>query len=277
MNNEIIIVKQLPIIVEQLQTIKADVSQRTEKALSLICTEDTLATVKKERANLNKEFAEWEEKRKEVKNAVMSPYEQFETVYKDCITDVFKDADKELKKKIDSVESELKEKKKAEVIDYFNEYKHSKGIIIAYGDFIQFEQAEINITLSASMKSLKTKAQEFIDRICDDLNLIETQEHSDEILYEYKQTLNVSSAITSVTNRHKAIEAAQAREAEKQAQKETVTVNEPVEAQTPLAPPKVETATAQTYSTSFRVTGTMEQLKNLKAYMNAQGLTYEQI
>ena len=56
------------------------------------------------------------------------------------------------------------------------------------------------------MKSLKEQAKAFVDKIADDLNLIETQEHKAEILVEYKQTLNVSQAITTVTNRFKDIE-----------------------------------------------------------------------
>ena len=56
------------------------------------------------------------------------------------------------------------------------------------------------------MKSLKEQAKQFIDKIVDDLKLIETQEHKAEILVEYKQTLNVAQAITTVTNRFKAIE-----------------------------------------------------------------------
>ena len=39
-----------------------------------------------------------------------------------------------------------------------------------------------------------------------DLKLIETQQHKAEILVEYKQTLNISNAITTVMNRFEAIE-----------------------------------------------------------------------
>ncbi len=73
-------------------------------------------------------------------------------------------------------------------------------------DFVTYSQARINVTLSASRKSLKEQAKQFIDKIVDDLKLIDTQEHKAEILVEYKQSLNVSQAITSVTNRFKAIE-----------------------------------------------------------------------
>lgn len=274
---EIIVVKQLPIIVEQLQEVKAEVTAKVEQALSLVCTEDTVKDVKKVRSDLNKELKDYEESRKAVKKAIMTPYEQFETVYKDCIFDTYKKADTELKGKIDSVENELKEQKKAEVKGYFDEYLTATGI-----DFVTFENANINVTLSASMKSLKEQAKAFVDKIVDDLNLIDTQEHKDEILYEYKQSLNVSNTITTVTNRYKAIEEAKAREEERKAREQAeaeaaAKVESVVEA---VAPPTVEPIAPpvekeKTYTLKFTVRGTMPQLKAIKEFLNNGGYDYE--
>lgn len=277
MDKEIIAVKQLPIIVEQLHEVKAEVTAKVEQALSLVCTEDTVKDVKKVRSDLNKELKDYEERRKAVKKAIMTPYEQFEAVYKDCISDTYKKADTELKGKIDSVENELKEQKKAEVKGYFDEYLTATGI-----DFVTFENANINVTLSASMKSLKEQAKAFVDKIVDDLTLIDTQEHKDEILYEYKQSLNVSNAITTVANRYKAIEEAKAREEERKAREQAeaeaaAKVESVVEAVTPptvepIAPPVEE---EKTYTLNFTVRGTMPQLKALKEFLTNGGYDYE--
>lgn len=270
---EMIAVKQLPIIVEQLQQVKAEVAAKVDFALRLVCTEDTVKDVKKVRSELNKELAEYEASRKAVKKAILTPYEQFEVVYKDCVSDTYKKADTELKRKIDSVENELKAQKAAEVKAYFDEYLQSKGI-----DFVTFESAHINVTLSASMKSLKEQAKAFIDKIADDLALIDTQEHKDEILYEYKQSLNVSNAITMVTYRYKAIEAAKAaeeeRKAREQAAAEAAAKVEAVAPPTvePIAPPVEE---EKTYTLKFTVRGTMPQLKALKEFLNNGGYDYE--
>lgn len=277
MENNIIQVKQLPIIVEQLHEVKAEVTAKVEQALSLVCTEDTVKDVKKVRSELNKELKDYEERRKAVKKAIMTPYEQFETVYKDCISDTYKKADAELKGKIDNVENELKEQKKAEVKGYFDEYLTATGI-----DFVTFENAHINVTLSASMKSLKEQAKAFIDKIVDDLNVINTQEHKDDILYEYKASLNVSAAITTVTNRYKAIEAAKAREEERKAREQAeaeaaAKVESVVESVVPptvepIAPPVEE---EKTYTLKFTVRGTMSRLKALKEFLNNGGYDYE--
>ena len=267
MSNEIIVVKQLPEIEERLQEIKVDVTERVSKAMSLVCTEETIQAVKKIRADLNKEFKDWEDKRKEVKKAVLSPYEQFEAVYKDCITDIYKRGDTDLKCKIDSLEDEMKSKTKAEIREYFDEYLTSKNI-----DFITFEDANINVTLSASKKSLKEKAKAFIDRVCDDLNLIETQEHKDEIIYEYKRSLNVSAAITTVVNRYKAIEEAKKREEERKAREEAAkaaaekveTVVETLTPPTAIDAPIVE---EPVFTVKFTVRGTKAQLRAVKEFL----------
>lgn len=198
---DLIVVKQLPQIEEHLKELSLEVEQKVENAKSLVCTEENVTTIKQIRASLNKEFKEVENQRKIVKEQILAPYMQFEEIYKMYISDKYKSADNDLKEKIDSTENELKNIKEQEIKDYFEEYKKANNI-----DFVTYSQARINVTLSASRKSLKEQAKQFIDKIVDDLKLIDTQEHKAEILVEYKQSLNVSQAITSVTNRFKAIE-----------------------------------------------------------------------
>lgn len=275
MSDEIIVIEQLPVIKQQLQTIKADVTKRVNDALSLVCTKETVAVVKEARAELTKEFKAWEDKRKEVKNAIMKPYNDFDEAYKDCITDVFKAADSDLKSKIDSVENELKEQRYQEVFCYFEELCQANNL-----DFVTFENTNINITLSASMKSLKKQAKDFVDRICDDLTLIATQEHKDEILYFYKKQdgisfLDVSKSIAFVIDKHRVIEAEKAKEAERQAQIEVIkAVESKVDEIVPptIEPPKED---EPILTVRFTVKGTRTQLKALKEFLNNGGYDYE--
>lgn len=270
MNNEIIVVKQLPEIEERLQEIKNDVTQRINAAMSLDCTEDTVKTIKTIRAALNKEFEYWETKRKEVKGAVLSPYERFEARYKECITELFKTADNDLKGKINEVETKLKDERAEEIKAYFEEYLASKNIPMP----LTFECADIKITLSASDKSLKEQVRAFIDRVCDDLDLIGTQEYKEEIYHEYNSAhfLNVSGAITAVVNRHKAIEEAKAREearkerneAEQRAAEKVVEV---------LTPPTVDNS-KDVFTVNLTVKGTRAQLKALKEFLTTNNYEY---
>lgn len=277
MSNEIIVVKQLPVIEQQLAQIKETVNERVSAAMKLVCTEDTVKAVKKARTELNAEFKAWEDKRKEVKTAVMTPYEKFEAVYKDCISDSYKAADKDLKQKIDEVEQELKSKKAAEVKSYFEEYLASKDI-----DFVTYEQAGINVTLSASLKSLKEQATAFVDRIVSDLALIETfTDLKAEILVEYKKSLNVSDAITGVKARAKAVQEEQARQ-EAEAEKRAAEAQrvEAIKAAIPEAPAAVE-APAEVQQEEpkltlrFTVKATRSKLRELKKFLDEGEYEYE--
>ena len=119
------------------------------------------------------------------------------------------------------------------------------------------------------MKSLKEQAKSFVDRVSDDLALIDTQEHKAEILVEYKKTLNVSAAITAVTNRHIAIKREQEREVEAEAVKEVeAEVVEKVEA---FTAPVVE----ESRTLSFKVTDTISRLRLLKKFLEDGGYKYE--
>ncbi len=280
MNNEIIVVKQLPIIQEQLQQIKASVTERVNLAKSLICTEDNVKEIKKIRAELNNEFKDLDEKRKEVKRAIMAPYDSFEAAFKSCVTDTYKDGVTDLTDKINAVENELKEQKAKKVFDYFNEYlsaAETKGYSLS--EFVTFKRAMINVTLSASEPSLKKQAAAFIDRVCDDLSLIDSQEHKEEILYEYKQSLNVSAAITSVANRYKAIEEAKAREEERKARAQAASeAAEKVKtvSRTLTPPTMVEAPIEEEPALTIKLTvkGTREQLRALKEFLKNGGYEY---
>ena len=162
--------------------------------------------------------------------------------------------------------------------EYFNEYLESAGI-----DFVTFEQANINVTLSATMKSLKEQAKSFIDKISDDLALIDTQEHKAEIMVEYKKTLNVSAAITGVNARFKAIEdekrrieeAEERRAAEEQHIAEITSALPEPEPEPEIIPPVEEQPQEKVYTLRFTVTGTKDKLRELKAFLDNGGYKYE--
>ncbi len=277
MIKDLIEVKQLPVIEEQLRSVSTVIDERVKNATSLVCTEESVKTIKEIRAELNKDYKEFENKRKLVKEQVLKPYNDFENVYKECISDKFRNADIILKGKIDNVENELKSKKEKEIKEYFEEYKEANNI-----DFITYGQARINVTLSASMKSLKEQAKSFIDKVVDDLKLIETQDHKTEILVEYKQTLNVSQAITSVTNRFKAIEEEKKRQEQKVVHIEMNGNHEITQKSyeqlenvfnKPLEQPKEENEEILTLK--FTVRGTRTKLKELKQFLESGGYDYE--
>lgn len=262
-SSELIVVEQLPVIRQRLENIRDDVKAKADSVLILDCNENTVKEIKALRADLNKDYADFESRRKEVKNIIMSPYEKFNAVYKECVAEVYETTDAELKKRIDFVENEDKAKKKSEVLEYFEECKTAAGV-----DFIKFDDANINVTKTASLKSLKTAAKAFVDRVADDLRLIKTQDHAEEILFEYKKHLSVSTAIRGVCERHKAIE----KEIQKVQDKPTesdIDEKTPEVLHKPLSAPEVHDD--KIYRMSFTVEETKPRLKKLKEFLISNG------
>lgn len=296
MESQIITIKQLPIIEERLQLIKAEIDAKTQHVLALDCNDATVKAIKSLRADLNKDFSELEEKRKEVKRAVMSPYERFEEVYTECVTNIYKQTDAILKGRIAIVENAIKANKEKEIRAYYDEYAESLGI-----DFVPYEKSGITVTLSASTKKLKEQAAAYLDRIADELKLIATQPQDlqPEILVEYKRTVNVAYSIQTVIERKKAIEeeAERARQqAEQQAEQQAIyeaaeaRVDEAVESygeeqQEAIAPPTVAEAQeqpAKLYRLAFAVYGSLEGVKLVKNFLANDflkngGKKYEQL
>lgn len=244
-------IKQEAIIEEQLKLISDDIQKRVDYAEKLVCTVDTIKNIKKQRAILRNQFNDLETQRKQVKAEFQAPYLRFEKVYKELISDKYKNADVQLKRKIDNVESELKLQKENTLREYFLEYCESEEI-----DFIKFEQIGLNINLSATEKSLREQIKTFVDKVKNDIELIQHEDNSAEIMIEYTKHLNVSRAIIEVKERHKKLSEI-VNSAGKNVQNDT---NEQQKEETLKAPEQI-------YTMNFKVSGTKQQLVKLKQYL----------
>ena len=276
-NTNLVEVVQLPVITQRLQLISEQIKETTAYVLSLECNEDTYKEIKKLRAEMNKQYEELDTKRKDAKKAILAPYEEFEQIFNLLVRDVYKPAEKEISEKISAVENELKQKKVDEITDFFDEYSKAKGI-----DFVTFDSLNLKIGLSSSVNKTKEAIRTTIDKIVNDLILIDTQEYSAEILVEYKKSLDVSNAILIVKDRHQAIEAEQQRTIQTKAEQKEVaeTVAKVESAIEEFSAPTVEETSEPpeyTYKTAFKVIGTLKQMKALKKFLEEGGYEYEQL
>lgn len=268
---DLIVVKQLPIIEQQLKTISKDIDERIAEIEKLEVNESTIKEVKKVRSEFKKDFMELEEKRKQVKKSILSPYEQFEEIYKNYVTNKFTKADNDLKNKIDAIEKTLKDKKEKEVKEYFEEYKKANKI-----DFVEYKQINIRVGLSDSLKSLKEQVKKFIDQRVDDLNLIYTLEHKTEILVEYKQSLNASLAISNVNKRFKAIEEEKQKiKRDKELEKVIVDIEKDSDKYNEILERPEEVIESKEYTLKFTVRATKIKLQELKKFLKNGGYIYE--
>lgn len=282
MTNELIRVVQLPVIEEQLRAMKEQVDQKVADALSLVCTDETLSTVKDVRASLNKDFKALEEQRKAVKKAVMGPYEAFEKVYKECVSDAFNHADYELKAKIADVENAIKGACEEEMRTYFSELAAAEHV-----EWLKYEWAGIKVDMASARQKSHAKLREqiaaFVVRVSQDVTTISGMEDAEEIMAEYRQCLDLGRSIGTVQERHQRIEeerrAAEERNAAIEAQQAAVekvdAVAPPTVLEPPVAAPVAQQVEEKIYKCSFTVRASKAQLRKLKEFLNQEGIRYE--
>lgn len=301
---QVINLKQLPIIEERLRDVKAKIEQRTSAVMALAVTEENSAYAKKIRTELRKELEGYEAQRMTVKKAIMAPYEQFEAVYKECVSIPYKKADADLKKKTDDIDEGRRKAKEDDVRAFFNELTSGFGL-----DWLKFEQMNLKVTLTCTPKAMKAAITQSVTKIVRDCAALEENPDRDEIMVEYQKSLDLGSACQIVQQRHKQLEAqrraAEERRARQQAQQEAEAkakaaieaeaakraVEQPAPphevatppqaespAQAPAAAPAPAAARAEKkYLAKFAVTGTLPQLKALKAFMEKEGMQYDTI
>ena len=296
MNENLITVQQLPVIVyERLESVGQEIDKRIA-ALDLdkqLVTEDTKKAVKDTRAMLNKELKDFEEQRKRIKEQVIAPYEAFEKAYNSFIKVKYETADSILKVKIDEFDKRLKADKEARIRAYFTELCQANNI-----DFLPFERLCLNIRLNDSDKSLKDIVNTNIDNVVKSLEFIESltdpDEYKAEILADYKQCLDVTTAIRNAQYRKQQREAELARiEAQKAAAEQARLADEakakevaPLQAPEEVPPPAIQEAPAPPQEVpapapqeeimhfTLELIGTRAQLRALRQFLDINNIKY---
>lgn len=280
--SELIQVKQLPIIQEQLRSMKAEIEAKVEEAKSLVCSPETLASVKATRADLNKQFSELEEQRKAVKKAVMAPWDSFEETYKECVSGPFKSADADLKDKIAETESGIKSACETGLREYFAELAAAEHV-----EWLEYPRAGIVVDMASAKaktpKRLREQISQFVTGVSRGVEAISGMEDAEEIMVEFRRCLDAATAIRIVQERHQRIEAerraAEARKAALEAQRAAVekveAVAPPVAVEPPVAAPVASKEEEKIYKCSFTVHATKPQLRRLKEFLMQEGIRYE--
>lgn len=264
-------IKSVGEIESNMKEVKNYVENLNNYYKNVFFTEETMKEAKEEKSKVNKFKSEVANYRKNIITEYNKPIKAFEDTAKET-EKILLETYNTINKQVSNYENKQKEMKEQEIKDYFDEYKTAKNI-----DFIKYEQVKINVTLSASIKSLKEQVKQFIDKIVDDLKLIETQEHKTEILVEYKQSLNVAQSITSVTNRFKAIEEEKKRQEEQKIVHIEMNENHEItkESYEQLENVCTKQAELKKYTITFTVTDNAIRLKQLKNFLLREGYQYE--
>lgn len=265
-------IKGLSQIEDNIKEVNDFAVKLNEYYSNVIFTEETLKEAKTEKANINKFKDKVADFRKKIVAEYNKPIELFEKTAKETEA-LLKETYANINLQVQKYEDKQKQEKEKEVKEYYQEYAKSNNLEWITEEKY-YQMANINVTLSASIKSLMEQVKAFIDKIQDDLKLISTQQNEIEILAEYKQTLNVSLAITTVAERMKRLEEERkAKEKAEEVQQQEEKVVEKV--QEALKAPKEE---EKIYSMTFKVWGTLKQLQGIKSYLEElkkDGVRYE--
>lgn len=291
MEQNLITIEQLPIIVyEKIENVGQEIEKRIT-SLELdkqLVTEDTKKALKDTRATLNKEFENFETQRKQIKEKIQKPYIEFENAYNKFIKVHYENAEQTLKTKINEFDKQIIADKEARIREYFTELCQSNKI-----DFLPFSKIGLKINISTSDKSLKDRVIEVIEKIKNDLSLVnnisENDEFKAEILTEYKQTFDISASISNAQYRKQQREAELARIEAQKARAEQARLEAEAKAKevAPLQAPEVVKPQEQIVKNeavpapqeeilhyTLSVSGTRAQLRALRQFLETNNINY---
>lgn len=285
----LIAVTRLPEIKENLRSLRDKWEQKARDAASLVCTDESVQSVKTMRAEMRKEFDEADRQRKEAKDRYMAAWNDVESVWKECVADPFKKADSAFKSEIDAFENQLKEELREKLNAYYDELCAAEKI-----DFLTFDRAlqksGVKINLADAKAKTPRKLQDALAavtaQIATDIERISRMEDAAEIMTEYKRTLDFGAAVDTVQSRKRAIEAereaAERRKEEAARRAEAIkkveaaaTVTAPVPVPVPV---KAQVQEPEKVFPVFRFTVfdcTKSQLLKIRDYLRNEGIRYE--
>ena len=257
----IISISNLSSTESNLKAISLDIQKKLDIAKKMACTEETKQAVKRYRTELKKEIEELETERKEKTKEYEKPLNEFLAVYNELILQPYRVADQALKNKIDEVETAQKNKKRQAVESYATELIQSYAL-----DWLDTSRIMPKVTLSASEKSLKKAVKETIERIKSEVDCINAISDNMELMAEYIKCLNLAQARLIIVERQHSLEAA--AKAKKSYNQQEELDREAEKRIEQLAPPTVVSEQEEKiHSMTFTVSGTIEQLNALKAFM----------
>lgn len=274
------VVKQLPVSPSLLQSIQANASQRLKDAQSIVCTPESLLSVKSERAEAQKEYDALEEWRKAIKEWVMAEYKRFEADYKAATKDHV-DALALYSDNIKQTESAIKQECEDGLRDYFAEL-----CAVYHLEWLEYERAGIKVDMaSARAKTpgkLRRQIAAFVQGIVESVARISLMDDAEEIMVEFRQTLNEAASVYAVSERHRRIEQERAAQDARKAVLEQEA--EAVRRVKALAPPiSVPVQKEDTIRVSLVLHPTKTQLeekikpilRQLKQICDMEGIKYE--
>ena len=258
-----------PVIENRTEAVLLQITRQLAQVRSLPKTLESMPQVKQLRADLNRQFQQYEQQRKDVKKQILAPYEQAELLYKARIADPYKEADTQLKAWVDDVSAHVKDQCRQRLMAYFNELRDALGI-----DFVEFDQCGITVDMATAQQKTPRRAMQtihdFLTRISDDMQAISLLPDPDAVMVHYRKCLSVSGAVAAMERGRQEADAAARSLTSFQAQAEATQENlRRFKDRAPEAHPD-----AKCFTVTFSVTATVPMLRGLKAFLEANNYVF---
>lgn len=290
---------QLPQTVEfNVEELKTELTKKLAYYENLVVTEDAVRDAKSDKAKLNKLRTAIDTKRKEVKKACLAPYEEFERQCRDILDMIDRPINsidqqikvfeqKELDTKYDAIKSHF---------DYIMTSEECSGLPIVLDKIITAKWQN----KTCKLDTIKNEITDRVSQIVEDVNGLRYSygdtPHLTAILNRYYESYDAGAAHLYA---NKLIDEQHLREQQEEFAKKKEQALAQMHQNAPQAPsesePQVTASTPENavqsvldssesvpavekrYTCKFKITGTIEQIRNARDYMMSIGLEIESI
>lgn len=218
----------LPAVIDwNHEQLKKELAERLEHYNGLVVTEDAIKEAKADRAKLNKLRTAFDEKRKDVKKACLSPYEDFEKKVKEVVAMIDKPI-AAIDTQVKAFEEARRQEKYAAIQSFYEESIGDLNGLLPLERIIPAKWANAG----EKLESITQAISESIFKVRNDVGVIRAMrlDFEQNVLDVYFRTLDMSAALAEKTRMEEQADRIKRLETQKQA-----TLEQPVE--TPCEPP----------------------------------------
>lgn len=197
---QVVVKQKLGVITSNFEDIKKAATDKAAEYKGIVVTKDTTKDAKADIAELRRYQKDINERKKEVKDSYMQPYDEFENQCKEVIGILEVPIDL-MDKQVKEFEQTQRDERKAAIKDYFD---NKIGDI----DFISFDDVFVLTwisNMSTTMKSIKAEIDGRINTVKQDLDAIKAfgSEVEEKAISAYKASKKLADAITIINDYQK--------------------------------------------------------------------------
>lgn len=273
------------------------VASITERYTGVVYSEEQMKEAKDDRAKLNAMKKAISDRRIEVKNAIMAPYNQFEKEVKEVVA-LIDGPVALIDSQIKEYEERLKNEKHKNLVDYFEEQVADLEYELNFDMFFDIKW----LNMSVSLKKAKEEIENKINRFKTDIRSIETlcdEQYRPQLKDYYIRCLDITktmaecSRLREVDRKEKERKEREAEEVRlKEEQKAAIIKTEEIVTETaenvPMTPKTEQNSDeiinpfalqedSKKYKASFTIYGTKEQIMAVKKYMTDNNIKFGKV